>query len=97
MSKLVEKIKESGDLLKTLEGHDRLQYLVDKAKEVEDLPDLVNQRDLEYKKAMVSSMKVYSNNLSTTISGMKGHKEDQAARLKEQNQQYQDFIWLIKG
>jgi hypothetical protein len=64
---------------------------------VRDTALTVNQRDLEYKKAMVSSMKVYSNNLSTTISGMKGHKEDQAARLKEQNQQYQDFIWLIKG
>ena len=45
MSKLVEKIKESGDLLKTLEGHDRLQYLVDKAKEVEDLPDIVKTEE----------------------------------------------------
>ena len=64
---------------------------------VRDTALTVNQRDLEYKKAMVSSMKVYSNNLSTTISGMSGHKEDHAARLKEQSQQYQDFIWLIKG
>jgi hypothetical protein len=64
---------------------------------VRDTALTVNQRDMEYKKAMVSSMKVYSNNLNTTISGMKNHKEDHAARLKEQNQQYQDFIWLIKG
>ena len=64
---------------------------------VRDTALTVNQRDLEYKKAMVSSMKVYSNNLNTTIPGMKGHKEDHSARLKEQNQQYQDFIWLIKG
>jgi cysteine desulfuration protein SufE len=28
-----------GDNLKMLEGHDRLQYLVDKAKEVEPLPE----------------------------------------------------------
>lgn len=28
-----------GDNLKMLQGHDRLQYLVDKAKEVEPLPD----------------------------------------------------------
>ena len=45
MNKLTNKIKESGDLLKTLEGHDRLQYLVDKAKEVEDLPDIVKTEE----------------------------------------------------
>tara|TARA_X000000368_G_scaffold332954_1_gene270210 strand:+ start:20164 stop:20583 length:420 start_codon:yes stop_codon:yes gene_type:complete len=38
---IIEKIKETGDSLKMLEGHDRLQYLVDKAKEVEPLPQLV--------------------------------------------------------
>jgi hypothetical protein len=64
---------------------------------VRDTALTVNQRDLEYKKAMVDSMKVYSNNLNTTIPGMVGHKEDHSARLKEQRQQYQDFIWLIKG
>lgn len=36
---LLDKIKEMGDNLKMLEGADRLQYLVDKAKEVEPLPD----------------------------------------------------------
>ena len=34
-----DKIKERGENLKMLQGHDRLQYLVDKAKEVEALPD----------------------------------------------------------
>ena len=36
---LLDKIKEMGDNLKILEGTDRLQYLVDKAKEVEPLPE----------------------------------------------------------
>jgi|TARA_B100001113_G_C20863823_1_gene515267 cysteine desulfuration protein SufE len=36
---ILDKIKEAGENLKLLEGHDRLQYLVDKAKEVEPLPD----------------------------------------------------------
>ena len=36
---LLDKIKETGENLKMLQGHDRLQYLVDKAKEVEPLPD----------------------------------------------------------
>ena len=34
-----------GENLKMLEGHDRLQYLVDKAKEVEPLPDAVKTED----------------------------------------------------
>ena len=36
---IIDKIKEMGDNLKMLQGHDRLQYLVDKAREVESLPD----------------------------------------------------------
>jgi len=34
-----EKIKEMGENLKLLEGHDRLHYLIDKAKEVDPLPE----------------------------------------------------------
>lgn len=40
-----EKIKQMGEDLKMLEGHDRLQYLVDKAKEVESLPDSVKTEE----------------------------------------------------
>ena len=36
---MINKIKELGDNLKLLQGHDRLQYLVDKAKEIEPLPE----------------------------------------------------------
>ena len=36
---ITDKIRDMGNDLKMLEGHDRLQYLVDKAKEVEPLPD----------------------------------------------------------
>jgi cysteine desulfuration protein SufE len=42
---LREKIKAMGEDLKMLEGHDRLQYLVDKAKEVESLPDAVKTEE----------------------------------------------------
>ena len=34
-----------GDNLRMLEGHDRLQYLVDKAKEVDPLPDAAKTED----------------------------------------------------
>jgi len=40
-----DKIKEMGDNLRMLEGHDRLQYLVDKAKEVEPLPEAAKTED----------------------------------------------------
>ena len=36
---MIEKIKARGEELKTLEGHDRLQYLVDIAREVKPLAD----------------------------------------------------------
>ena len=38
---IIERIKQMGEDLAMLQGHDRLQYLVDKAKEVEPLPDEV--------------------------------------------------------
>jgi len=42
---IIEKINEAGENLKLLEGHDRLQYLVDKAREVEPLPDAAKTED----------------------------------------------------
>ena len=38
---ILDKIREMGENLKMLEGHDRLHYLIDKAKEVEPLPEVV--------------------------------------------------------
>lgn len=40
-----EKIKEMGDNLKLLEGHDRLHYLIDKARELEPLPEAVKTNE----------------------------------------------------
>jgi len=42
---ITDKIQEMGENLKLLEGHDRLQYLVDKANEVEPLPDAAKNED----------------------------------------------------
>ena len=36
---IADKITEMGDNLKLLEGHDRLHYLIDKAKDMEPLPE----------------------------------------------------------
>jgi cysteine desulfuration protein SufE len=42
---IIDKIREMGENLKMLEGHERLQYLVDKAKDVDPLPDAVKIED----------------------------------------------------
>lgn len=39
MHMIIDKINQTGNDLKLLEGHDRLQYLIDKAREVEPLPE----------------------------------------------------------
>ena len=36
---ILDKIKDMGDYLKMLEGHDRLHYLIDIAKHIEPLPE----------------------------------------------------------
>ena len=36
---ITDKIQEMGDNLKLLEGHDRIHYLVDKAKDIDPLPE----------------------------------------------------------
>ena len=42
---IIEKILEMGSNLKLLEGHDRLHYLIDKAKDIEPLPDAVKTEE----------------------------------------------------
>ena len=43
--KVIEKIVQMGQDLKMLQGQDRLQYLVDKAREVEPLPEAVKTEE----------------------------------------------------
>lgn len=38
---ILDKIKEMGENLSLLQGHDRFHYLIDKAKEVKPMPDAV--------------------------------------------------------
>ena len=42
---ILDKIREMGENLKMLEGHDRLHYLIDKAKELEPLPESAKTND----------------------------------------------------
>ena len=42
---ITDKIAEMGENLKLLEGHDRIHYLVDKAKEIDPLPEAAKPED----------------------------------------------------
>ena len=42
---IIDKIQEMGDNLKLLEGHDRLHYLIDKAKDIDPLPESAKTED----------------------------------------------------
>tara|TARA_B100000900_G_C20388419_1_gene637561 strand:- start:407 stop:805 length:399 start_codon:yes stop_codon:yes gene_type:complete len=42
---IIDRITEMGENLKMLEGHDRLHYLIDKAKELQPLPDSAKTED----------------------------------------------------
>ena len=42
---ILDRIEEMGNNLRMLEGHDRLQYLVDKARDVEPLPEIVKTEE----------------------------------------------------
>ena len=42
---ITDKIAEMGENLKLLEGHDRLHYLIDKAKDIDPLPESAKTED----------------------------------------------------
>ena len=42
---ITDKIQEMGENLKLLEGHDRLHYLIDKAKDIDPLPESAKTED----------------------------------------------------
>tara|TARA_R110002020_G_scaffold178880_2_gene371919 strand:- start:1575 stop:3161 length:1587 start_codon:yes stop_codon:yes gene_type:complete len=56
------------------------------------------QRDVQYQKAILNSMKKSDSIMNTTISGMQGHRptnsSEKAIKEAEKNK---DFMWLFKG
>ena len=66
---------------------------------VRDTALTVNQKDMEYNKAMMSSMIISSKQMDTTIPGMSGHNnKSKMDNLKNQARQEQnEFVWLLKG
>jgi uncharacterized protein YeaC (DUF1315 family) len=65
---------------------------------VRDTALTINQKDLEYKRAMVNAMQLNSTKLQTTIPGMQGHRQGVwSDKAKQEMQDQKDFIWLLKG
>jgi len=57
-----------------------------------------NQREMQYKKAILNSIRKSDSIMNTTISGMQGYmpvKNNEAAR--EDVKQRKEFLWLFKG
>ena len=61
---------------------------------IKDTAFTTNQRDLEYGRAFLSSMKKSSSEMDTTIPGQQGHR---ALRDSEEKNKYQEYSWLLKG
>ena len=66
---------------------------------VKDTAYSVNQRDIEYQKAFLTSLTSTDRILNTAIPGMLGYDE----KVKKENdtnqarENYREFSWLLKG
>jgi len=57
-----------------------------------------NTKDLAYKRAFLNSMISSNTKLNTTIPGMYGYKKQESFdKMREAQENYKNFGWLIKG
>ena len=66
---------------------------------VRDTALVVNKRDIEYKKAMISGMSIGGKVLDTKIEGMRGYKPPTQPQrtFKGTDGRNHDLSWIIKG
>ena len=64
---------------------------------VRDTALQVNQRDVEYKKAILSSMFINKTTMNTTIKGMDGYGNELKDKQSEAKQKMIDMPWIYKG
>ena len=62
---------------------------------VRDTAVINNERNLEYSKAFLNSIIKSGNYLETSVRSFQN--EDKARKIQQAQQQYKDFLWLIKG
>ena len=57
-----------------------------------------NVKEVSYKRAFLNSMVSVNTKLNTTIPGMQGYKKDETFdRIRESQENYKNFGWLLKG
>lgn len=64
---------------------------------VKDTVFQTNQRELEYKKAILTSFVKSNTMMDTKIPGMQGYNKDLTISRNEAKQQYEQFFWVYKG
>ena len=57
----------------------------------------VNKREVEYQKAMISSMYKSDSTMNTTIKGMQGYNKSTTEKIKEFEKEMAAFPWIYKG
>ncbi len=64
---------------------------------IKDTVFQTNQRELEYRKAMLTSLVKTNTMIDTKIPGMTGYNKDLSISRNEAKQQYENFFWVYKG
>jgi len=65
---------------------------------VRDTALQINQREVQYKKAMLSSVYVTNTKINTTVKGMKGYKRtEDLDRFDKAKKEHEEYKWLYKG
>jgi hypothetical protein len=77
--------------------HDDLIMALAIACWVRDTALQVNERETEYKKAILDSMYIKTNKLNTAIKGMDGYDQDFQKKYEEEIKIVKDFAWIFKG
>ena len=77
--------------------HDDLIMALAIACWVRDTALTANQRDVEYKKAMVNSMMIENKTFQTNNPGARVMHQGLTNEQRKVKKQYGDFVWLLKG
>jgi len=64
---------------------------------VRDTALQVNQKDVEYKKAMLDGIIMNSTKMNTAIKGMEGYNKEFQEKYKDEIEQTKEFVWIFKG
>jgi hypothetical protein len=64
---------------------------------VKDTVFQTNQRELEYKKAMLTGFTKSNTMFDTKIPGMQGYNRDLSVSIQKAKQEYEQYFWIYKG